>query len=170
MLSAVCFLCQQFCFSCVQFYAQGVFDWSGCSSTKINHAILLIGYGSTNVDNALTEYWLLKNRWEHNTNTLLFVPTLPMSHHTAKKKSANNFPPFPFLHSSLPSSSLLPSLLQLWHWLGRGWLHEASQESVQPMWHCIWCSVSNTMTLTVVASEYLTRIYTIHTFSRLLAI
>ena len=46
----------------IQFYTQGVFDYSGCSSTKLNHPVLLIGYGSTHVDNALTEYWLLKNR------------------------------------------------------------------------------------------------------------
>ena len=47
---------------CGQFYAQGVFDWSGCSSTKLNHPLLLIGYGYTQVDSIYTEYWLLKNR------------------------------------------------------------------------------------------------------------
>ena len=46
----------------LQFYSQGVFDWSGCSSTKLNHPLLLIGYGYTYVENVYTEYWLLKNR------------------------------------------------------------------------------------------------------------
>ena len=50
-----------------------MFDWSGCSSTKLNHPLLLIGYGSTYVDNVNTEYWLLKNRCACVKTVMLFI-------------------------------------------------------------------------------------------------
>ena len=43
---------------CVQFYDGGVFDSFRCSSTDVNHAMTLIGYGSYNGK----EYWMVKNR------------------------------------------------------------------------------------------------------------
>ena len=38
-------------------YANGVF--AGCSSQTINHAILVVGYGTENG----VDYWLVKNSW-----------------------------------------------------------------------------------------------------------
>ena len=44
--------------SFLQFYSSGIFDSSQCS-TSINHAMLVIGYGTSDNNK---EYWILKNR------------------------------------------------------------------------------------------------------------
>eukprot|EP00731_Ephydatia_muelleri_P007188 Em0003g1436a len=41
------------------FYQSGVFDSSSCSTSKLNHAMLVTGYGSANGK----DYWLVKNSW-----------------------------------------------------------------------------------------------------------
>ena len=41
-----------------QFYAGGVFDTVHCSSTKVAHAVLVVGYG----EYSGKKYWLVKNR------------------------------------------------------------------------------------------------------------
>lgn len=38
-----------------QLYSEGIYDDKDCSSTTVNHAMLLIGYGE--------DYWILKNWW-----------------------------------------------------------------------------------------------------------
>jgi C1A family cysteine protease len=38
-----------------QLYSEGIYDDPVCSSTSVNHAMLLIGYGE--------DYWILKNWW-----------------------------------------------------------------------------------------------------------
>ena len=43
-----------------QFYTSGVYCSSQCSSKKLNHALLLAGYGTT-IDGQ--DYWILKNRY-----------------------------------------------------------------------------------------------------------
>lgn len=43
-----------------QFYTSGIYGSSQCSSKKLNHALLLVGYG-TNIDGQ--DYWILKNRY-----------------------------------------------------------------------------------------------------------
>nr|CAQ03433.1 silcatein 2 [Spongilla lacustris]CAQ54052.1 silicatein alpha 4 [Spongilla lacustris] len=45
-----------------RFYQSGVFDSSSCSNTKLNHAMLVTGYGSYNGK----DYWLVKNSWGKN--------------------------------------------------------------------------------------------------------
>ena len=41
-----------------QQYTSGIFDSSSCGDT-LDHATLLVGYGSENG----TEYWIMKNSW-----------------------------------------------------------------------------------------------------------
>lgn len=42
-----------------QFYKSGVYNEVMCSTIKLNHAVLVVGYGSlSNID-----YWLVKNSW-----------------------------------------------------------------------------------------------------------
>lgn len=42
----------------VQFYSSGIYNEPFCSSKRLTHSMLLVGYGTKNG----TDYWLLKNR------------------------------------------------------------------------------------------------------------
>ena len=109
------------CFNtCSQFYYQGVYDSSRCSSSSINHAMVVTGYGVSNGK----DYWLVKNRYKHLHQSLICQPP--------------NITFFLFIHS-------LASLLQLGHQLGHEWLHPHDQGSVQPVWHCHRCLLPYTL-------------------------
>jgi len=41
------------------YYHQGIYDNSQCSSTKLDHAVLVVGYGTSEEG----DYWLVKNSW-----------------------------------------------------------------------------------------------------------
>lgn len=43
----------------LQFYDSGVYDQPTCSSTKVNHAVVVVGYGT---DEHGKDYWSVKNR------------------------------------------------------------------------------------------------------------
>ena len=44
----------------LQFYKGGVFNPSKCSETTLNHAVLLVGYGTDDTDG---DYLTIKNSW-----------------------------------------------------------------------------------------------------------
>ena len=44
----------------LQFYKGGVFAPSSCSTTTLNHAVLLVGYGTDDTDG---DYFIIKNSW-----------------------------------------------------------------------------------------------------------
>ncbi|XP_036420312.1 digestive cysteine proteinase 2-like, partial [Colossoma macropomum] len=43
-----------------QLYESGVYDDQYCSSAHLNHAVLVVGYGTEGIGQ---EYWLVKNSW-----------------------------------------------------------------------------------------------------------
>ena len=57
-----------------QFYHSGVYDSWLCSSTKLDHGVLVVGYGVYNGK----DYWLVKNRYSlifSYFNSISFIST-----------------------------------------------------------------------------------------------
>lgn len=45
-----------------QMYTSGVYNEPQCSNTTVNHAVLVVGYG-TDTANTGMDYWIIKNSW-----------------------------------------------------------------------------------------------------------
>jgi len=50
------------------FYSKGIYD-SSCSSSRMNHGVLLVGYGTE----GNTKYWIIKNSWDTNWGEKGFI-------------------------------------------------------------------------------------------------
>ncbi|GCB71027.1 hypothetical protein scyTo_0008749 [Scyliorhinus torazame] len=46
-----------------QFYHSGTYCNKRCSSTKVNHAVLVVGYETCGKGEAALSYWIIKNSW-----------------------------------------------------------------------------------------------------------
>ena len=43
----------------MQFYEKGIYNAPTCSQMKVNHAMLVVGYGNYSYQ----DYWIVKNRY-----------------------------------------------------------------------------------------------------------
>jgi len=73
----------------LQFYSEGIYHEEKCSSTELDHAVLVVGYGTENDE----DYWIVKNSWSsawgedgyirmarnrNNTCGIATIPSYPM--------------------------------------------------------------------------------------------
>ena len=59
-----------------QFYSNGVYSDSSCSSSSLNHGVLVVGYGSSNNN----YYWIVKNRYVYISMLACFCIHAALSH------------------------------------------------------------------------------------------
>lgn len=52
----------------MQYYKEGVFSSSRCSSNELNHAMVITGYGTYNG----VDYYLVKNRYISHTAYIIY--------------------------------------------------------------------------------------------------
>lgn len=45
------------------YYSSGIYAATDCSNTALNHAVQIVGWGSTTVSGVDTPYWIMKNQW-----------------------------------------------------------------------------------------------------------
>ena len=71
-------------------YQSGIYKNKSCIKTTTNHAMLLVGFGSTEVKGKKKDYWLVKNSWGTSwgviiINTLNFLKILLIFYFYRKK-------------------------------------------------------------------------------------
>jgi len=72
-----------------QFYKKGIYDEVNCSSTKLDHGVLLVGYG-LNVHGK--EYWLVKNSWGERWGLKGYVKMVRNKNNQCGVASAASYP------------------------------------------------------------------------------
>lgn len=75
-------------------YHSGIYKNKSCIKTTTNHAMLLVGFGSTEVKGKKKDYWLVKNSWGTSwgviyANALIFINILIISIFLGKRIRQN---------------------------------------------------------------------------------
>ncbi|KAE8573686.1 Cat35 [Halyomorpha halys] len=70
------------------FYFGGVFDGEGCNPSKLDHGILLVGYGTEDGE----DYWLVKNSWGPGWGEDGFMKLTRSKKNTCGISSAASYP------------------------------------------------------------------------------